>query len=203
MDIYLITYPRSGKNWFKWYIENKTNLSIDLIPYVKNDGSDKDFIISQSDWFESQFKNIDNINNAMAIIRNPKDSLSSILTMENLQTIDFRYNQYIHYYEFILDKINNIFRFEDVVNNPSDIARYFSKINNKSFSEEGWGYEEYKQWYIQTQDQRKLITSKSNNLYNKSVSIVEGLDLSKHYDLYNKALNRSFDEGIQTTPFWL
>lgn len=203
MDIYLITYPRSGKNWFKWYIENKTNLSIDLIPYVKNDGSDKDFIISQSDWFESKFKNIDNINNAMAIIRNPKDSLSSILTMENLQTIDFRYNQYIHYYEFILDKINNIFRFEDVVNNPSDIARYFSKINNKSFSEEGWGYEEYKQWYIQTQDQRKLITSKSHNLYNKSVSIVEGLDLSKHYDLYNKALNRSFDGGIQTTPFWL
>jgi len=187
MNIHLIAYPRSAKHWFKWYIENNTDLSIETIPYSKKAGS------QETQYFNAKFNQIPNLNNTLAIIRKPEDSLASIYTMESLQNIEYRSQQYIDYYEFIIDNIKHIFRFEDVISSPASIAEYFCRINNKSFNSQVWQYAQYEQWYLQTQDQRKLITSKTNDLYDRSKSIVESMDLSIHNDLYDKTLYRSIE----------
>ena len=182
MDIHLIAYPRSAKHWFKWYIENNTDLSIETIPYSKKAGS------QETEHFNAKFNQIPNLDNTMAIIRRPEESLASIYTMESLQNIEYRSQQYIDYYEFIIGNVRHIFKFEDVISSPASIAEYFCKINDKSFNSQFWQYAQYEQWYLQTQDKRKLITSKTNELYDRSKSIVQGMDLSIHNDLYDKAL---------------
>jgi hypothetical protein len=183
MDIDLITHPRSAKHWFRWYIENNTDLTLDTLPYIKKAGS-----VEAEDFFNAKFNNLTNLGNTMAIIRNPKDSLASLLTMESLENLEFRLEQYIYYYEFILDNVEHIFRFEDVISDPAKIAEYFCKKSNKTFSPVRTEYAQYEQWYLQNQDPRKLITSKTNILYDQSRSMIDNVDLSKHTDLYKKAL---------------
>lgn len=183
MDIDLITHPRSAKHWFRWYIENNTDLTIDTLPYIKKAES-----VEAEDFFNAKFNTLTNLGNTMAIIRNPEDCLASLLTMESLQNLEFRLEQYIHYYEFILDNVEHIFRFEDVISDPARIAEYFCKLSNKTFNPVKTDYAQYEQWYLQSQDPRKLITSKTNGLYEQSRSILNNVDLSKHNDLYDKAL---------------
>jgi len=189
VDIHLITYPRSAKHWFKWYIENNTDLSIETIPYSKKAGS------QETEHFNAKFNQIPNPNNILAIIRQPEDSLASIYTMESLANIEYRYQQYIDYYEFIIDNVDNIFRFEDITSNPAWIAEHFCRINNKSFTAVKTQYAQYEQWYLQTQDKRKLITSKPNEIYPRSIEIVESMDLSRHHDLYDRALAKCIVEN--------
>lgn len=189
MDIHLITYPRSAKHWFKWYIENNTELSIETIPYSKMAGS------PETEYFNAKFNQISNPKNILAIIRQPEDSLSSIYTMESLANIEYRSQQYIDYYEFIIDNVDNIYRFEDIISNPAAIAEHFCRINNKSFSAVKTQYAQYEQWYLQTQDRRKLITSKPHELYARSRQIVESMDLSQHHDLYHRALAKCIVES--------
>lgn len=185
MDIDLITHPRSAKHWFKWYIENNTDLSIDTLPYIKTDGKYQKEAV---EFFNSKLNELVNLDNTVAIIRNPKDCLASLLTMESLQSVEFRIEQYMYYYEFIIDNVEHIFKFEDVISDPAKIAQYFCKRSNKTFSPVKTDYAQYEQWYLQSQDPRKLITSKTNILYDESRSILENIDLSKHDDLYSKAL---------------
>lgn len=183
MDIDLITHPRSAKHWFRWYIENNTDLSIDTLPYIKKTEN-----VEEEQFFNAKFNSLTNLGNTTAIIRNPKDSLASLLTMESLQNLEFRLEQYIYYYEFAIDNVEHVFRFEDVISDPAKIAEYFCKKSNKTFSPIKTDYAQYEQWYLQSQDPRKLITSKNSGLYQGSRSILESIDLSKHDDLYEKAL---------------
>lgn len=184
VDIALITSPRIGKHWFKWYIENNTDLNLETIAYTKKAGSQED------QWFTAKFNQLESLDNTMAIIRDPKDSLASIITMESLQNIEFRLEQYIYYYEFILDNVRNIFRFEDVISKPAKIAEYFCKMSNKTFNPVQTEYAQFQQWYLQTQDRKKLITSKDSNLYEESRCIIDNMDLSDQYRLYGKALDK-------------
>jgi hypothetical protein len=184
MDIDLITHPRSAKHWFRWYIQNNTDLTIDTLPYIKKDSGTMEIDNS----FNARFNNLTNLGNTMAIIRNPKDCLASLLTMESLDNLELRLKQYIYYYEFIMDNVEHIFRFEDVISDPAKIAEYFCKRSNKTFSPVKTDYAQYEQWYLQSQDPRKLITSKTNSLYDQSRSMIDNVDLSKHNDLYEKAL---------------
>lgn len=183
-DIYFITHPRSAKHWLKWYIENNTDLSLETIAYTKRAGSQED------EWFNAKFNQLNSLDNTIAVIRQPKDTLASIFTMESLENIDYRLEQYIHYYEFIIDNIGSIFRFEDVIFNPAAIAEYLCNMSNKTFRPIKTEYAQYKQWYLQTQDTRKIITSKDNDLYEKSIAIIDDMDLSRHNDLYNKVLGK-------------
>jgi hypothetical protein len=60
MDIDLITHPRSAKHWFRWYIENNTDLTLDTLPYIKKAGS-----VEAEDFFNAKFNNLTNLGNTI------------------------------------------------------------------------------------------------------------------------------------------
>ena len=178
--INICTFPRSGSTFFYKnllnYVDNSEIIkhhSTDIIKFLENE-------------------------TIITIVRDPKDSISSIMTMKfnsNIKDKEYDfiyekeflyfYNLYIKHLNFYLNNLNKItvFKFEEVIEDVHKVIRSVLDISNsrnsqnfitilpESSSENGF-----------------LNTSKNNENYKNFINFINTKDLSLLYDLYNKLI---------------
>jgi hypothetical protein len=193
-DGYLLTYPRSGKTWLDWYIKNNTDLNILSGHYVNI----KDYSVYESGkicdeemlGFKIQSDALKNKNKIFSIARNPIDSLTSINIMENFHSMEFRYYQYIDHYDFILNNVDIIFYYEDVVKNTKMVTEKICKKFNKNIKILNENFKEYQKWHLNNKSKVQLVTSKNDLRYNLSLETIKKWNLKKHQELYQEVLKK-------------
>lgn len=176
----IVTYPRSGKNWLNWYINNNTNLKINFTHYFKIE-KDK---VSEEDYemYNKVFSNP-----IITVVRDPIESLASIETMEKAVRTQERIDSYIEHYEFFLNNATMFFLFEDLKSNTDKIVKHICQQFSGNLNIVNDSFKNYQYWHLATQDPRKLISSKNNEEYVKNLEKIKTLDLSEHYKLYKLA----------------
>lgn len=173
----MITYPRSGKNWLYWYIDNNTDLNINFSHYFKVDDSDSD-----ADLYRKVFSDP-----IITTVRDPIECLASINTMEKSVRVQERIETYLDHYRFVLDNAKLFFLFEDLKDNTDKIVNHICQEFNGKMNIIKDSFDEYTNWHLKTQDSRKLVSSKDSQLYKNNIMKMKDVDLSEHYKLYNLA----------------
>lgn len=184
----MITYPRSGRHWLYWYINNNTDLKVNFTHYDKKEANDPNEIIYQKMLSDP----------IITIVRNPIDCLASINTMEKWGLFDYRASQYIDHYNFILENCSMFFRFEDLANNTEKIVKTICEKFNGTLNVKSDSFEDYRSWYSKTQKEFKLISSKTDVEYINNLDYIKQMDLSEHYRLYSIARSKcvNFDKPL-------
>jgi len=178
-ELTLTTWYRSGSNFVMHYLKETTDINI-----VKT--HDKIF----------------NNKNIFTIIRDPFESISSMLTMgykDNEEYIhnyqngcDVRIEQYERFYKYILQNIDFIVNFNDIENKidkVSDlICQTFGGNKIKNIEEDNKF-----NWFIKTAtfEEGVIPTSKTHKYHELSKQSLEKYNLSKCYKVYNEALSKS------------
>jgi hypothetical protein len=160
-----------------WYINNNTDLKVNFTHYDKKDADNPKETLYQKILSDP----------IITIVRNPIDCLASINTMEKWSMFDYRANQYLDHYKFMLDNCSMFFRFEDLSNNTEKIVKNICENFNGTISIKSDSFEEYSSWYNQTQKPFKLISSKTDAEYINNLDYIKQMDLSEHYRLYSLA----------------
>ena len=173
----MLTYPRSGRHWLFWYINENTDLKINFTHYDIKEANDPDEILYQKILSDP----------IITIVRNPVDCLASINTMEKNGMFAYRAQQYLDHYNFVLENASMFFRFEDLSMNTSKIVNSICKKFNGNMDIKTESYDDYKKWYFETQNPFKLISSKNDLIYKNNLDYIKQMDLSEHYRLYSLA----------------
>lgn len=170
----ICTYPRSGSHLLLKIIEENFSKSI-----PKNHWKvyGKDFYI-------------------ISIIRDPRESVCSLVSMrpriDNLEEqIKEAIDRYVLFYNYILDRANLIFEFEDLMKDTEKIIKIIEKnINKEDFIE----YEERQfSQSLPTRDFGRLETSKNKDKYKLVNDAIDKHDLKEAYEIYNYIRNRIND----------
>lgn len=179
VDLKIVTYPRSGSNFLFHYLKNTTDFNITKT-------HDKVF----------------NNKNIITIIRDPFDSISSMITMQykdleeythNYQfACDARIQQYESFYNYILQNIDFIIDFNDIENKIDKVSNLICKKfdgNKTNKIEEINKFDWFKK--TATLEDGNIATSKTHQHYDLSRESLRTYSLSKCYKLYNEALSKS------------
>lgn len=179
-DISIVTYPRSGKNWLNWYVSMNTNLKANFSHYSELEEDHQDYDLHKSIFSKP----------IITVIRDPIECIASINTMEEEVRVEERVDTYISHYNFFLKNARLIFLFEDLPNDTKKIVKTICKEFNGEMNIVSESFEHYKFWHEQTQNPRKIVSSKKHENYNKNIELAKSFDLSEHYRLYNLAKER-------------
>jgi len=175
-NLTMLTYPRSGRHWLYWYVKTNTDLKMRFLHYSKSE-ENKDYykdILSKP---------------IITIVRSPEECLSSINTMEHNGLRDYRINEYLDHYNFILNKANLFFDYDDLKHKtPNIIEKICNTFGGKALGVND-SFADYKKWHEETQ-KNNLITSKNYQNYEDNLSYINSIDLSEHNALYLKAKNQ-------------
>ena len=179
-NISMVTYPRSGRHWLAWYINNNTDLKVNFTHYDKKEGEDLTEILYQKMLSDP----------IITIVRNPVDCLSSINTMEKNGLFFYRAQQYIDHYNFVLQNSSMFFKFEDLKHNTNNIVETICKTFNGNMEIKSESFGDYEAWYKKTQNPFKIISSKNEADYIGHLDYIKQMDLSEHYRLYSLARSK-------------
>ena len=172
----IISFPRSGKSY----------LQANLVFAFK-----KDFDFSHLNR-PGQIKKLDYYDHLIALVRNPIDSISSIVAMElefdkNLEindSINDRIKEYINFYSFALKNADTFIYFNDIVDNINKVVEYVSLVTNYPILNN-----EPKNNIIKNLKGHKFLkTSKETGKYKEIVFAVKNKDLDECLKLYKNAL---------------
>jgi len=177
-DLIMLTYPRSGRHWLYWNIINNTDLKVNFF-HGMDQGTSKEY-------YKKNIKVP-----IITIVRSPQECLASINTMEKNTQINFRLNDYIWHYEFVLNNADMFFLYEDLKENTPKILEAICEKYKGNVIGSNSDFNEYEKWYKATQNPFKLITSKESMLYKDIVKQTESFDLTKHKELYLAAKNKA------------
>jgi len=177
-DLIMLTYPRSGRHWLYWNIMTNTNLKVNFF-HGMDQGINKEY----------HKKNI--VIPIITVVRSPEECLASINTMEKNTQFEFRLNDYVKHYEFILNSADMFFLYEDLRENTPKILEAICEKYGGSVIGSNSDYNKYEKWYKETQNSFKLITSKESILYQDALKETESIDLSRHRELYLAAKNKA------------
>lgn len=177
-DLIMLTYPRSGRHWLYWNIITNTDLKINFF-HGMDQGNDKEY----------HKKNISLP--IITVVRSPEECLASINTMERNTQFDYRLNDYINHYEFILEHADLLFAYEDLrEKTPQIIEAICNRFGGKVLGS-NHNFQDYEKWYKETQNPFKLISSKHSDLYQGILKQTEFIDLTKHKELYLAAKSKT------------
>jgi hypothetical protein len=178
-DLKIVTYPRSGSNFLFYYLKNTTDFNITKT-------HDKVF----------------NNKNIITIIRDPFESISSMITMQykdlekythNHQfACDARIQQYENFYNYILQNIDFIIDFNNIENKIEELSTLLCKTfggNKINDIKEVNKFEWFKKTAIL--EEGNIPTSKTHKYYELSKESLSNYSLSKCYKLYNQVLAKS------------
>jgi hypothetical protein len=188
VDYYLITYPRSGKNWLEWYFKTNTNIEIIASHYAKVKNKEMLDVDKSLRFLKNAMQNSNKI---ISTTRDPINSLVSINIMEEFRHMEQRYFQYIDHYEYILNNHRFIFDFEDVKHNTKKIVEFLSQDCNKKLNIVNESFDDYSKHHISVNPPGHLITSVNDKRYAEALETVKKWNLKKHNDLYLEAKNIS------------
>jgi hypothetical protein len=176
-NLTMLTYPRSGKHWLYWCIKTNTDLKMRFLHHTK------------SEIKKEYYKEIISYP-IITVVRRPEECLASINTMENNAMFNFRLNEYIEHYKFVLKNADLFFDYQDIKEKTPKIVSIICKKYGGNILNNDYNFENYEKWYIETQNSLKLITSKNSKNYNNFLSYAKSIDLSEHTALYLKAKSK-------------
>lgn len=153
---------------------------------------------------DESIKKIKEYKNIISVVRDPKDAISSLITMESfywreseslekyLETkIPERISDYIKFYELALTNINFMFMYNQINTYRDNLILFISNktnfkiINNKYID---LIYDNKKHFFLRT--------STSSEEYSFIYNQVGKYNLDKCYQIYNKCLESSIDLSI-------
>lgn len=173
-NIILISFPRSGGNFLLDYIKSQSRIKIS---YQHHTDTSKKII--------------------MSIVRDPIDSLASLITMQyffggkllltnKLEDVvtNFSIPHYLNLYNFLLSKDTIFINYKDFSDMDKLMPKLYNKLNIKNYSydddmDEPGGI-----------DKGYLATSKNQENYEEVKNILKNINMDKCYDVYKKALDR-------------
>lgn len=176
-NLTMITYPRSGRHWLFWYIQTNTDIKMNFIHHEKEE-IDQDY-----------YKKIMSYP-IITIVRSPEECLASINAMEENSQIDYRINEYLDHYEFILEHADLFFSYEDLKDKTPQIVQTICDRFGGRVLGSNDNFKDYEKWHKETQNPLKLMTSKTSNSYQDALEYINSIDLSRHKDLYDTAKAR-------------
>jgi hypothetical protein len=179
IDLTLVTYPRSGSNFLFHYLKHTTDINV-----MKT--HDKIF----------------NNKNIVTIIRDPFDSIASMVTMQyqyletykDIESIAIigRINEYKDFYNYLLQNIEFVIDFNNIENKIDEIStkicNYFGANKISSIEDEN-KFEWFKKTAIL--EEGNIPTSKDNKFYEFIKECLNQYNLDSCYKLYNRALLKS------------
>ena len=172
----IISFPRSGKSYLQANLAFAFRKNFDFSHLNK----------------PKQINELDNYDHLIALVRNPIDSISSIVAMEldfdkNLEInhlINERIKEYIKFYSFALKNADTFIYFNDIVDNISKVVEYVSLVTNYPILDN-----EPKNNIIKDlPDYNFLKTSKETEKYKEIFFAVKNKDLDECLKLYKNAL---------------
>jgi hypothetical protein len=177
-ELTLTTYFRSGSNFVTHYLTETTDIKI-----IKT------------------HRKILNNKNIFTIVRDPLDSISSMITMENSngyevfqdkERYELRIKDYEDFYIYLLENVEFIINFNSIENKIEEISNLLCKKfggNKTNQINENNKFE----WFKKTAKFKdgSISTSKNNIDYNFLRESLKDYDLSKCYQLYNNAISKS------------
>jgi hypothetical protein len=178
-ELTLTTWYRSGSNFVMHYIKETTDINI-----VKT--HDKIF----------------NNKNIFTIVRDPFESISSMVTMQYKDNEEYihhyqnacvaRIQQYESFYKYILQNVDFIINFNDIENKIDDVSDLICKTFGGNKTNSVQKNDKFK-WFTETATFEKGVipTSKTHKFHELSKKSLEIYNLSKCYKLYNEALSKS------------
>ena len=174
----IISFPRSGKSYLQM------NLSL---AFRKN------FDFSHLNKPE-QINELNNYDYLIALVRNPIDSISSIVAMElefnnNLKIDDLinkRITEYIKFYSFALKNADTFIDFNSIVNDINKVIEYVSLVTNNDILNNQTANNVITDFIMFN----FLKTSKETEKYKNITFAVKNKDLNECLKLYQNALER-------------
>ena len=176
-NILLCTYPRSGKNFLRSYMEQQLDCD--------------------TTWTHE--RNLQNSSNVITLVRDPKDCIVSWAAMEmyyetknptrSAQKAEFYLQnaiiEYMLFFSFI-NKQNAMFiKFEDVVSDINGVIDHISNHFNISVLTKS-----YVENMSNNTKERHILSSSDTSHYEEAKLAINSFDLNKCYELYNQALKR-------------
>lgn len=163
--IMICTYPRSGSHFLFEVIKQEFGK---IVPKNHWKVYGKDFYI-------------------ISIIRDPEDTICSLVSMrpreDNIEEqIQEAIQRYIMFYNYILDRADLVFEFEDLTNNTDYVVK---KIKDKIDANKFIEYSNYNFSHFTISDNfGKLESSKSVDKYKKIKDAIKLYDLQEAYRVY-------------------
>jgi len=185
MSIIVATYPRSGSTYLTLLFSFAFNQKIDKV-HLDQDG---------------QLEDLKNYDFSIGTVREPVDSITSIVAMEALhfrngdefesytnETIEKRIKEYVNFYTLSLSNIDLLFDYDKINSKRFEILDYVSTVtNNKIINKE----------YIDLVKDRPEIgylrSSKTYDRYDLIREKVLSYDLSECFIVYNKNKMQTVD----------
>lgn len=177
MKTIIISYPRSGKS----YLQSILTIALSNIfdySHLKQPGQ------------KEKLKEYDYI---ISLVRNPIDSISSIVAMQMEfnsslkieELIKTRIEEYCDFYSFSLANSHDFINFNDIVKNIAKVVEHVSFVTKYPITNN-----KFKNIVADNPKQKFLKSSKKSKYYNEARAIVSTLDLSECNHLYNMALKK-------------
>lgn len=177
MFLTLTTYPRSGQHFLREHIIQR--FSLENFKYTHEEEKNKGCT-------------------TITITRNPLESISSWVAMQNhydketdyfkiINNIKICKAKYNKFYKYILSNVNIIIDYNYLNSNTEDIIQYIGqKINiipNKNnvilnIKDES--------------DKKHIVSSKKNKEYDLILNITNQINLDEEFELYNKTLKKAY-----------
>lgn len=177
MKSIIISYPRSGKSYLQMILILAFGKQFDFSHLNKT----------------GQINELDNYDHLISLVRNPIDSISSIVAMElefnkNLEIdylINNRIKEYVNIYSFSLKNANTFIDFKDIVNSPIKVIKHISAVTNYPILNN-----DPKDFIVDRPNEKFLKSSRKTKKYKEIVLAVSNKNLDECINLYQKALER-------------
>ena len=169
-NVYFVTYPRSGLNYFAEYFEQSTGHRL-----------------PRSHSYDDDFKG-----ETFTIVRDPLETIvshsSMFLSFNEDRDVpgitDYVANAYYKFYNNIINKkINNVISYKSFIENPKDIQEKFIKHLGMQYFDVKYTN------YLKPHDDY-IVTSKETKQYEEVLKYAKTLDLSAQYTEYAIALEK-------------
>lgn len=176
-DIAVVTYPRSGSTYLSWLLGYSFGIQVDKFHLDK----------------EGQLDSLINYGCTITAVREPVESISSMITMESLyfrndqdfdtyvnKKIKSRTDEYVNFYTLAKNNVDLHFDYNIINTKRKELVEHVSSFTNKKIINAG-----YVDLVKDQPSNSYLRTSKNSEDYEKVLEYVLRHDISKCIEVYN------------------
>lgn len=170
----LVTIPRTGSNYLMRLIQQKT----------------KNFHITKTHSFPKNHKHI------ITIARDPKDTILSTAAMNahSGNWHDYNFSGFINEYVKLGNKLYHeakiIISYDDLIKHPDRVVKYLANAMNIEYIDN-----HYTNTLSDDPKLGYLVSSQTSMYYHMIEPLMDTLDLSEAYEIYNKMLSKAIKIG--------
>jgi hypothetical protein len=184
-NLILLTFPRSGMNYFvNYFYQSCSTLLLNFHEYyqIENFLKNKNKKIKDFDIFTIVRNPIDTIVSASTMLANLRNDIEKDLLKDIIEETK---NSYIMFYKNNIPVLKYIVDYNFFIQNPEKTIQYFADIVSIKAKEIT-----YVDNLVENMSAGYLVSSKGKQHYNDILEIIDSVDLQECLDLYNLALSK-------------